>query len=467
MSTASNQQNLHTTPGMEGYRRIHRLTPLLRVWAFVLALATIALFNFTMPIYNWAQRENVGVREIAWAAAGAVAALAVIFAVSQIWWRRSGFKIGEEEVEVRRGVLTNQVRSARFDRIQAVDVIESFAPRLFGLASVRIEAAGNAQSAIDITYLPRDEAEEVRAQLLRRIGGPQRQLPIDASGPNLVPPIPIRRSLIGTAFQMSTLFTIVWAFVPIWTDLTAAAIIPVLVGFLPRIWRTIDQSWRFTCTQEGEMFHLTYGLANRRRQAVPRSRIHAVQLRQPMFWRLFGWWTVSVVVAGYGSERNKQTGTSKLLPVGTWEQAKAMVDAIGPMTGSELTDLSAADYRSPRSARWVSPIDWKRQTVTIRDGAVAATAGRLGRWYQMVETPHIQELAFEQGPLQRALGLANVDLDMVPGPFSVSLRDVGEAQAREIVDKLRARKLPPMQVTDPLSDTADEAELAPRLVDGD
>ena len=46
----------HTTPGMEGYRRIHRLTPLLRVWAFVLALATIALFNFTMPIYHWAQR---------------------------------------------------------------------------------------------------------------------------------------------------------------------------------------------------------------------------------------------------------------------------------------------------------------------------------------------------------------------------------------------------------------------------
>ena len=45
MSTASNQRNLHTTPGMEGYRRIHRLTPLLRVWAFVLALATIALLS--------------------------------------------------------------------------------------------------------------------------------------------------------------------------------------------------------------------------------------------------------------------------------------------------------------------------------------------------------------------------------------------------------------------------------------
>ncbi|MBA1836820.1 PH domain-containing protein [Corynebacterium sp. zg912] len=459
---------LHTTPGMEGYRQVHRLTPLLRVWTFALALATIALFNFTMPIYHWAQRENVGVSDIAWAAGGVVAALAVIFAVSQIWWRRSGFKIGEDEVEVRRGVLTNQVRAARFDRIQAVDVIESFAPRLFGLASVRIEAAGNSQSAIDITYLPHDEAEEVRAQLLRRIGGAQKQLPIDATfGPHLVPPVPIHRSLIGTALQMSTLFTIAWAVVPIWTDLSAAAIIPVVVGFLPRIWRTIDQSWRFTCTKEGEMFHLTYGLANRRRQAVPRSRIHAVQLRQPIFWRLFGWWTVSVLVAGYGSERNQATGTSKLLPVGTWEQAMAVADAIGPLTGSDLTDLSTADYCSPRNARWISPIDWKRQTVKVRDGAVAVTAGRLGRWYQMVETPHIQELAFEQGPLQRSLGLANVDLDLVPGPFSVSLRDVGEGQAREIVDKLRARKLPPMQVTDPLSDPADEAELAPRLVNGD
>ena len=460
--------NVHTTSGMEGYRQVHRLTPLLRVWAFVLALATIALFNFSMPIYHWAQRENVGVTDIAWSAAGLVGALAVVFAVSQIWWRRSGFKISDDEVEVRRGVLTKQVRAARFDRIQAVDVIESFAPRLFGLASVRIEAAGSAQSAISITYLPRDEAEEVRAQLLRRIGGPHKQLPIDAtSGPHLVPPIPIRRSLIGTAFQMSTLFTIAWAFVSIWTELSAAAIIPVVVGFLPRIWRTVDQSWRFTCIKEGEMFHLTYGLANRRRQAVPRSRIHAVQLRQPMFWRLFGWWTVSVVVAGYGSERNKQSGTSKLLPVGTWAQAKAMVDAIGPLSGDDLTDLSAAEYCSPRSARWVSPIDWKRQTVKVRHGAVATTAGRIGRWYQMVDIPHIQELALEQDPLQRKLGLANVDLDMVPGPFRVSLRDVGQEQAREIVDRLRARKLPPMQVTDPLSDPVEEAELAPRLVDGD
>ena len=36
--------SVHTTSGMEGYRQVHRLTPLLRVWTFTLALATIALF---------------------------------------------------------------------------------------------------------------------------------------------------------------------------------------------------------------------------------------------------------------------------------------------------------------------------------------------------------------------------------------------------------------------------------------
>ena len=180
-----------------------------------------------------------------------------------------------------------------------------------------------------------------------------------------------------------------------------AAILPVAIGFLPRIWRTIDQSWRFTSSTDGNMFYLTYGLANRRSQSVPRDRVHAVQVRQPMFWRLFGWWTVSVVVAGYGSERNNSTGTSKLLPVGTWQQAREVVDALGPLTFDELIDLSNVDYRSPRNARWVSPIDWKRQTVKVRPGAVAVTAGTIGRWYQMVDTPHIQELSFERGVIQR------------------------------------------------------------------
>ena len=79
----------------------------------------------------------------------------------------------------------------------------------------------------------------------------------------------------------------------------------------------------------------------------------------------------------------------------------------------------------------------------------------------MVDVPHIQELTFNQDPLQRKLGLASIDLDLVPGAFSVTCRDLEEDQARGLVDKLRARELPP------LSQSAGEPELAPGLVDGD
>lgn len=439
-------------PGMESYRPVHRLTPLLRVWTVVVALATLALFNFTKPVLRWLREENVGALEVAWALGALVVALIVIFGISQIWWRRSGFRITDEEIETRRGVLTQEVRRARYDRVQAVDVVESFAPRLAGLASVRIEAAGSSSAGLDITYLPLEEAEEVRREILRNIRRTQPDSKVgraesveEETNGELVPAIPMHRSLIGTAFQMSAVITLAWAAVPLMTDLSAAAIVPVAIGFLPRIWSTIDQSWRFTSTTDGNMFYLTYGLANRRSQSVPRDRVHAVQVRQPMFWRLFGWWTVSVVVAGYGSERNKSTGTSKLLPVGTWEQARQVVDALGPLTFDELVDLDDVDYRSPRSARWVSPIDWKRQTVKVRPGVVATTAGTIGRWFQMVEIPHIQELSFEHDVVQQKLGLANVDLDLVPGAFSMSCRDMRYEDAVELVDKLRTRELPPMQ----------------------
>ena len=441
------------------YRRVHRLTPLLRVWATLLALLTIAVFNFTMPLVNWLQDEGIGIMDVGVAVGVFVVGLLVVFIISELWWAKIGFRVGEEDIELTRGVLTTKVRTARYDRIQAVDVIEPFAPRLFGLAAVRVEAAGGNNSAIEIAYLPRAEADELRAEILQAIAArpgaaasaltPTEQ---DVEPANtLVPPIPIGRSLLAAAFQLSTIITVVSSVVPLFTDLSITAAVPILVGFVPQIWRTIDHSWRFTSVLDdatsgsnGAVINMTYGLANRRHQAVPLHRIHAVQLRQPLLWRMFGWWTVSVTVAGYGSERNKATGTSKLLPVGTLEQAMQVIDAIAPLSGEAMRDMSRAQLRSPLSARWVSPVDWRRQTVALYPEVTVVTFGRLSQRYQMVENAHIQELSFKQGLLQRRLGLAHVRFDLVPGAVKMVARDMRAGEGRWIVDTLRTRTLPGM-----------------------
>lgn len=443
------------------YRRVHRLSPLLRVWATLLALLAIAAFNFTMPIYNWLSEGEYGLTAAAWALGAVVLALVVILGVSQLWWARTGFRVDEEEIEMRRGVLTTQIRTARYDRVQAVDIVEPFAPRLFGLAGVRIEAAGGAQANIEIAYLPRAEAEALRKEILARMQGQDLHDNLDdatfdvlTAAPALVDPIPIKRSLAAAALQFSTLFTVAWATIPVWSGLSIAAVVPVLVSFVPQIWRTIDQSWRFHASVDGEVINLTYGLANRRRQAVPIDRIHAVQLKRPMLWRAFGWWQVTVTVAGYGSEMNKASGTSKLLPVGTYAQAAQVIDAIGPLTAAELTGPAADEAtfaaHSPRKARWVSPVDWQQQSVTVDSarGTARVTFGRLTRRFQVVKIPHIQELTFKQGPLQRRLGLAHVRFDLVPGAVRMIARDVEDAQARSLVDALRTRPLPALEPAD-------------------
>ncbi len=449
-----------TTPNAFAYRRVHRLTPFLRAWAVAAALATLLVFNFTTTLLEGIERgtaESWSTTEIAQVAGGIVAVIAFALGLSQFWWSRIGFRLGEDEVEMRSGLISTKVRATRYNRIQAVDVIEPFAPRLFGLAAVRVEAAGGSDSAIEIGYVPRAEADELRRELLHRIAvhSPEAEIPLDESAettslsePALIPPIPVTRSLSGAALRLSTIFTVALSLLPVLTEVTFAVVVPALVGFIPQIWQQIDQSWRYTATLDGDVLQLSYGLANRRRQAVPLDRIHAVRLYQPMLWRPFGWWAVSVNIAGYGSETNKKSGTSRLLPVGSHEQAIDLITALSPLTPEHIAEPEW-DIRSPKRARVPSPIDASRQALSLRpapDASVWATTshGLLSRRFEFIDVAHIQEITYRQGPVQRMMNLAHVRFDLVPGPVKMTARDLDTADAWAVVAELSARELPPL-----------------------
>lgn len=467
-----------TSPNAFAYRRVHRLTPLLRAWAFAAALLTIVVFNFTTALMEGVEDfQRGGDGTVSWTdaaqiAGGVAVAVLVAFAVSQLWWARIGFRLGEDEVELRSGLISTKVRAARYERIQAVDVVEPFAPRLFCLAAVRVEAAGGSDSAIEIGYVPRAEADELRRDLLHRIAaqGPDAEMSaeevhaaIDGARPDLraqqdqhdqreqpalIPPIPVARSLTGAALRLSTLFTVALSLVPVLTEVTFAVVVPALVGFIPQIWRQIDQSWRYTATLDGDVLNLSYGLANRRSQAVPLDRIHAIGLSQPVLWRPFGWWTVTVNVAGYGRESNKQSGTSRLLPVGSYEQAVELITGISPLTPNAVT-TPAWDVRSPKRARVPSPIDASRQALSLHstaDRQIWATTshGLFSHRYEFIDISHIQEITYRQGPVQRMMNLAHVRFDLVPGPVKMTARDLDTANAWAVVAELSARELPPL-----------------------
>ena len=429
------------------FRRVHRLTPLLRLWSVILALIAAFALNVNLAalrdIFAFITGEHRGeaLRDTALALAGFIAVCAVVWLVSGLWWRRMGYRLGAEELSLRRGLLSVQLRTARYDRTQAVDVVEPVIARLFRLAAVRVETAGGQSSVIEIAYLKKSDAEALRDDILARVHGApisQTETPAEESAaelaeePALVPEIPIARSLIAATLRTSTLFLAGFLILVVVTRLPLSTALPILVGALPNAWNVLDSSWRYTTHTDGEVLNITYGLADRRRQSIRLDRIHAVQITQPFLWRPLGWYEVRVSVAGYGaSASGKASGSTRILPVGTLAQARQFLPAD-----------AAPTYASPARAKWVSPLDYRQQTVALTGDYVIVRNGRLNRRVKAIHTSHIQELTYRRGPISQALGLATVDLDLVQGPVRMAARNLTLADATALLARLRSRQLP-------------------------
>ena len=429
------------------FRRVHRLTPLLHLWSVILALIAAFALNVNMEalsdIFAFITGEHRGeaLRDTALALAGFIVVCAVVWLASGLWWRRMGYQLGAEELSLHRGLFSTQLRTARYDRTQAVDVVEPVIARLFRLAAVRVETAGGQSSVIEIAYLKKSDAEALRDDILARVhGAPTSQTEAPAEGsaeepaeePALVPEIPIARSLIAAALRTSTLFLVGFLILVVVTRLPLSAALPILVGALPNAWNVLDSSWRYTARTDGEVLNITYGLADRRRQSIRLDRIHAVQITQPFLWRPLGWYEVRVSVAGYGaSASGKASGSTRILPVGTLAQARQFLPAD-----------AAPTYASPVRAKWVSPLDYRQQTVALTGDYVIVRNGRLNRRVKAIHTSHIQELTYRRGPISQALGLATVDLDLVQGPVRMAARNLTLADATALLTRLRSRQLP-------------------------
>jgi putative membrane protein len=260
---------------------------------------------------------------------------------------------------------------------------------------------------------------------------------------------------VAAALSGSTAWALVSLVLSLSTPAGLALLLPALVGLLPWFWSVLNRSWRYTATLSGpaddRLLGITFGFSERRRQSVPLHRIHAVRISQPVLWRILGWWRVDVDVAGYG-EQGAKGSTTAVLPVGDLAQALRVLAVLSPLSWEETTAYAdpvrptTPTYGSPRAARWVSPLDRRRQGVTLvgeRRHAVICRHGRVGRRLEVIAPGHIQELTWYRGPVGRVLGLADVRLDLVPGPVRMHARQLTVADASALLDELRARTLPP------------------------
>jgi putative membrane protein len=444
---------------------VHPLTPAIRSWQ---ALAVLGFFVARETGEGWLGGDRSGpslplpgdgVGPGVWFAGGGLllAVLAVIVGSMALSWRMTRFRIGSDRLELRRGVLFRQHRSAQLDRLQAVDVSQPFLARLFGLARVTVEVAGAGASSIELAYLGEREAQELRNRLLAGAAGLEFAGEVAPEAPEHswleVPP---GRLISSIALSGATLSLVVISIglivVAAMTRNFAAVggIIPTALGIGGMVWTRFTRGFGFRVATSPDGLRLRHGLLETRTQTVPPGRVQAVRISQPLLWRRLDWWQVEVNIAGYRAGRAGSEGggtDSTVLPVGTRADALAVAAFVAPDLGVEAdehprpvvdaglvgTGAGHGFVCSPPAARWFDWVSWRRNGFRVTRTVLLIRRGVLVRSLVLVPHARTQSLGVHQGLLQRRLGLASFALHSTPGPISPVVAHLDVAVAAELL----------------------------------
>ncbi|WP_051209061.1 PH domain-containing protein [Propionicicella superfundia] len=430
--------------------RPHPATPLLRGWIAVLGIVlylgreTISdLANGRRPLNPLEWRLGATVYY------GIAGVLLLILLVMFASWYFTRFVIDEDELRIESGAVFRQSRRIPFTKVQGVEVIQPFTARLFGLAELVIDAG--ADQPTRLRFLRRDQAYRFRDYLLLRAHGESATVaatPVsgsilqDVGGSDLVitrigPGALITAALLSSEVYVTILIAVVVAVPPLLLGagwIAPAALIGLALSAFGYLNKVALTQFNYVLARSGAGLKITRGLTSLTSQALPPRRIQALRISQALLWRPLGLFRVDMDVLGAHTEDMDDTGSSRssiLMPAGRREQVDAALAALWPQADPDAVVL----HGSPRRARWLRPVT----AHTLRYGADAVlaitAAGLFSRHKALVPHRRVQSVRVVQGPLQRRLGLADVQLHTVGGVISMVAKHLEPAQARAFAEQ--------------------------------
>ncbi len=198
------------------------------------------------------------------------------------------------------------------------------------------------------------------------------------------------------------------------------------------VWRRIATDYGFTVAQAPDGIRIRRGLLGTVAETIPRQRVQAVRMIEPLLWRPLGWCRLEIDVAGSpGRDRADGSGRMRktLLPVGHRATAGQLMRLV---MGAELPRLD----RPPRRAALKAPLSY-HFLAAGHDGATAAgVTGRVRRVTTWLPLEKVQSVRMVSGPVQRRLSLATVCLDAAGRRVSAEFRDRDGAEAGRLVETL-------------------------------
>ena len=267
------------------------------------------------------------------------------------------------------------------------------------------------------------------------------------SEPESVVHIPIGRLVASRLLSTSTLWLIAIVVAIIVGSIAGTpwvlfTLIPALIGFGAYWVRTITRSLRYSIAptssggareQPGGLgrspstIRITFGLFTTITEILPPGRVHAVEISQSILWRPAGWWEITVNrLSGRGLADGTNDQFTTVLPVGTRADVERVLRLLLPglpenewplvfehgILGPKPEDPYT---NTPRRARLLRPLSWKRNGFLLLPDALLMRRGAIWRKLAVFPLARLQSIGIEQGPLDRALSVASIRAHTITG----------------------------------------------------
>lgn len=408
---------------MSGWQRLHPLSPAVRAGRALIAIGVIFLPTLVSGGTNsW---------DVAWHVF-AVVALIVLGIVS---WLVTRWRIDGNDLRIETGLLRRSSKRYPLSQVQAIDTVRPGLARALGLAELRLRMGGTGGAA-RLAYLPVVQANALRARLLALSQGAHEETPEPTDRELVrVPPGRVVASLAlsGPAVVLVLYLTAIAAARSAGVHGLLGPTLPLLLGDAIVIWRRFNRSFHATVAEAPEGLRVRSGLVETTAETIPRGRVQAVHLVEPLLWRPFGWCRLEVDVAGRVRDRSDaERGKRRLrtlLPVGSHAEAAQLLELLVP-------GAPQPERRPPRRARWKSPLLYRRLSFAFDERYAVTTAGRVARSASWVPLTKVQSLRRLEGPAQRRLRLATVYVDTAGKNFGAAFRDLDGDDAQALLDRL-------------------------------
>lgn len=419
-----------------GWHRLHPLSPVIRASRALIGLAVI----FGGSLFNTARAGRGGFY------AHAIAAT-ILIGLGVVSWLVTRWRVQDGVLRIETGLIRRQSLRFPLSQVQAIDTVRPGLARVLGLAELRLRMGGSTGSSGRLAYLSTTEAERLRGQLLAVARGPG--VPMADSAEIILVSIPTGRLIGSILLSRPSLVALMVLIGLVITAVEApAAAVVVLgssgaagLGLLTVLWRRFNSGYRLTVAEAPDGLRVRSGLVETTAETIPRGRVQAVRMVEPLLWQPLGWCLVEVDVAGRQSRHGENSAEGRqlraVLPVGSHAEAERLLSRI-------LPDAPHDREAPPARARLKSPLRFRNLAWGRTDACAVTTTGWPARVTSWVPLQKVQSLRLVQGPIQRRLRLATIHLDTAGRSVTAALtdRDAGEADRllAELIEKCQAAR---------------------------